>query len=101
MLDDLASIAEAELTSVEVAEALARVKLNEARLGAISSAVDEAILVVDGNGDIVDANPAAHEMFGSMPGAGIIGVPVDCSGRAPACGTRPGRLRPAAPPSGG
>lgn len=77
MLDDLASIAEAELTSVELAEALARVSLNEARLGAVGAAVDEAIVVVDGDGSIVDANPAAQEMFGSAAGAGIIGVPVD------------------------
>ncbi len=77
VLEDLASIAEAELTSAELTEALARVSLNEARQRAVGAAVDEAIVVVDGDGDVVDANPAAQAMFGATPDADIIGVPVD------------------------
>jgi len=76
VLDDLGRIAESELYSVEVGVALARMRLSEARLSAIGAAVDQAILVVDHTGTIVDANAAANVSFGCMPGGTVMGVPI-------------------------
>jgi PAS domain S-box-containing protein len=72
-LEDLALLAEAELGAVELADALARALGSEARLRAIGAAVDEAILVVDGDGRVLEANPAAHLTFGCDAETTLVG----------------------------
>jgi len=76
VLEDLSRMAEAELNSVEAAEALTRISLSETRLRAIGDAVDEAIIVADGAGVITEANPAAEAVFGCLPGQTIVGLPI-------------------------
>ncbi|MGH9279618.1 MAG: response regulator [Acidimicrobiales bacterium] len=76
VLEDLSRIAESELNGVELAEALTRVRVSEARLGAFSRAVDEAILIVGRDGAIRDANPSANEAFGCRLGETVVGMTV-------------------------
>ena len=76
VLEDLARIAESEMGSLELSDALARVRLSEARLRAIDAAVDETILAVDETGVIQTANVAAGVCFGCLPGGSAVGLPV-------------------------
>jgi len=76
VLEDLARVAEAELNSVELSDALARARLSETGLRAIGGPVDEAILVVDDTGAIRDSNPAANADFGCPPGESLVGLPI-------------------------
>ncbi|MFN2506591.1 MAG: response regulator [Acidimicrobiales bacterium] len=76
VLEDLARIAESEIGSLELSEALTRVRLSEARLRAIDAAVDETILEVDETGVIQTANVAADVCFGCLPGGSAVGLPV-------------------------
>ncbi len=76
VLEDLARIAESEMVSLELSDALARVRLSEARLQAIGAAVDESVLAVDATGVIQTANLAAAVCFGCLPGGSAVGLPV-------------------------
>ena len=76
VLEDLGAIAESELNSVEVSDALATEAFSLAGLRGIGGLVDEAILVMDAKGTIRDANPAANADFGCSPGETVVGLPI-------------------------